>query len=102
MNQMRYANFSKLLDTKAQSKGVKRSCYSEEVLSGMWKITILTKEGFAGLNKLNEPAHDLELDTRKAVNKALQENPIVNPRDEEYLNEVREYVRSEISGMFHR
>lgn len=102
MNRMRYANFSTLLDSKANSVGVKRSSYGQSILSGMWKMTILTKEGFSGLNKLNETAHELELDTRQAVNKALQENPIMNPRDEEYLNEVRDYVRSEVSGLFRR
>ncbi len=102
MNQMRYANFPTLLDSKATSAGVNRSTYGQSVLSGMWKITILTKEGFSGLNKLNETAHELELDTRQAVNKALQENPIMNPRDEEYLSEVRDYVRNEVSGIFRR
>lgn len=102
MNQMKYANFPTLLDTKAKSIGVTREHFSSDVISGMYRITILTKDGFSGLNKLNDTAHDLELDTRKAVNKALQDNPIVNPRDEEYLNEVREYVRNEVSGLFRR
>ena len=102
MNQMRYANFPTLLDSRASSTGVKRACFGQDILSGMWKITILTKEGFSGLNKLNTPAQELELGTRQAVNRALQENPIMNPQDEEYLNEVRDYVRSEVSGMFRR
>lgn len=102
MNQMRYANFPTLLNTGANSIGVKRTYFGQGVLSGMWKITILTKDGFAGLNKLNDAAQELELDTRKAVNKVLQENTITNPQDDEYLNEVRNYVRSEVSGMFHR
>lgn len=102
MNQMKYANFPTLLSTAATSNGVNKKHFSSDIISGMYKITILTKEGFAGLNKLNEENQDLEFDTRQAVNRALQENPILLPRDEDYLREVREYVRSEVSGMFHR
>ena len=44
----------------------------------------------------------MDLDARRAVNKVLQENPIVNPREEEYLEEIRAYVREEARSVFHR
>lgn len=102
MNQMRYANFPTLLDSQASSRGVRRNPSSGELLSGTHMLTILAKEGFAGVNKIYETAQELELGTRQAVNKVLQENPILNPRDEEYLQEVRAYVRSEVKGKFYR
>ena len=103
MNQLKYANFRLLLDSKANSVGVSKTDCVRHVLSGMYKLTLLSKEGFVGLKKLQERlAQDLEIDTRKAVNKALQDNPIVNPRDEEYIQEVRSFVRGEIRGRFHR
>lgn len=103
MNRIQYANFRSLLDSKAISAGVEKNEYVLDLSSGMWPLTVATKEGFAGVRKMHEEKQSqMELDARKAVNKVLQENPIVNPREDEYLEEVRACARSEIQRQLHR
>lgn len=103
MNKIQYANFRTLLDSQAASVGIEKNNSVLDLSSGMWPLTVATKEGFAGVRKMHEETSSMvELDARKAVNRVLQENPIVNPHEEEYLDGVRSLVRDEIRKQFHR
>ncbi len=103
MNKIQYANFRTLLDSNANSTGIEKKATTLDLSSGMWPLTVATKEGFAGVRRMKEElSSKMDLDARRAVNKVLQENPIVNPKEEEYLEEIRAYVRNEVKGVFHR
>ena len=103
MNKIQYANFRTLLDSKAASIGIEKKDATLDLSSGMWPLTVATKEGFAGVRRMQEElSPKMDLDARRDVNKVLQENPIVNPREEEYLEEIRAYVREEARSVFHR
>ena len=48
MNKIQYANFRTLLDSKAASIGIEKKDATLDLSSGMWPLTVATKEGFAG------------------------------------------------------
>lgn len=101
MNQIRYVNFQALYSLGVNGNNVTRKNSNRSVFAGMWPLTVLTKEGFAGLKRLQEEEEDYSLaEIRKVVSKTLQQSPIRNPREEEYLDKLRNYVHQEVGSVF--
>lgn len=73
MNNIRYANFRYLLELKKYI--LIDENYYKQVFAGMYTLTVLVKDGFAGVKELEEEEEKaLLIDIKKEVKRALNED----------------------------
>ena len=70
MNKIKFVNFRAFVTSKASLAGIKKEHSMREVFAGMWPLTVLTKDGFAGYQKLQEES--LRYQVRKSFASVLQ------------------------------
>lgn len=73
MSNVRYANFRYLLNLSDFI--LIEENYYKQIFAGMYTLTVLVKDGFAGLKELEEEEHEaLLIDIKKEVKRALSED----------------------------
>ncbi len=69
MNKIKFVNFRAFVTAQISPVGVQRKNCMREVFAGMWPLTVLTKDGFAGYRQLQEES--LRYHVRKSFASAL-------------------------------
>jgi hypothetical protein len=91
MNDIKYANFMILRELKNNLYDIKKETIGS-VFAGMYTLTLLTKDGFAGVEELKK---EYEADELEQVKKDVKRAILEKEETEKIRNIVKEALKSD-------